>query len=93
MAFFKLNLTTQYKENHYRIFRNPTPDGVDLPSGIPKWPAYNANTEYYMAIDRDWQIKVDYTQTYTVTVDELNPTAGNNLQEPVRMRPAYQRNH
>ena len=65
---------------------------MDLPSGIPKWPTYNANTEYYMAIDRDWQVKVDYTQTYTVTVDELNPTSVNNLQEAVRMRPAYQRN-
>ena len=26
-----------------------------------------------MAIDRNWQVKVDYTQTYTVTADELNP--------------------
>ena len=25
-----------------------------------------------MAIDETWQVKVDYTQTYTVTVDELN---------------------
>ena len=26
-----------------------------------------------MAIDRNWQVKVDYTQTYAVTADELNP--------------------
>ena len=25
-----------------------------------------------MSIDETWQVKVDYTQTYTVTVDELN---------------------
>ena len=53
------------------INSHPTPDDVDLLPDIPKWPAYNANTEYYMAIDRNWQVKVDYTQTYTVTVDEL----------------------
>ena len=53
--------------------RNPTPDGVPLMPGIPKWPAYNANTEYYMDIDRNWDVKVDYTQTYTVAVDEFNP--------------------
>ena len=53
--------------------RNPTPDGVPLMPGVPKWPAYDAASEYYMAIDRNWQVKVDYTQTYTVTVDEWNP--------------------
>jgi len=53
--------------------RNPTPDGVTLMPGIPKWPVYDAASEYYMAIDRNWQVKVDYTQTYTVTVDEWNP--------------------
>ena len=47
---------------------------IPLMPGIPRWPAYNANAEYYMAIDRNWEVKVDYTQTYTVTVDELNPT-------------------
>jgi hypothetical protein len=26
-----------------------------------------------MAIDRNWEVRVDYTQTYTVTVDELKP--------------------
>ena len=52
---------------------NPTPDGVQLEPGVPKWPTYNANTEYYMAIDRNWEVRVDYTQTYTVTVDELKP--------------------
>ena len=67
------------KRNSKLFYRNPTPDGVDLPSAVPKWPAYNANTEYYMAIDRDWEVKIDYTQTYTVTVDELNPPADSRV--------------
>ena len=27
--------------------------------------------EYYVDIDCDWTVKVDYTKTYTVTVDDL----------------------
>jgi len=59
--------------SNFVIYGNPTPDGVQLEPGVPKWPTYNANTEYYMAIDRNWEVRVDYTQTYTVTVDELKP--------------------
>ena len=28
-----------------------------------------------MAIDEEWEVKLDYTTTYTVTVDELKATA------------------
>lgn len=39
-----------------------------------------------MDIDHDWQVKVDYTQTYTVTVDELNPIANeSNMRQTDKM--------
>lgn len=39
---------------------------------IPQFPAYSRTNENYMAIDDAWAVNIDYTQTYTVTVDELN---------------------
>lgn len=53
------------------IRRNPTPEGVELLPGIPQFPPYSRTDEYYMAIDTVWGVDVDYTLTYTVTVDEL----------------------
>ena len=50
--------------------RNPTPE--DEPTlGIPKMLPYSRENEYYVDIDCDWTVKVDYTKTYTVTVDDL----------------------
>jgi hypothetical protein len=54
---------------------DPTPDGVILLDGIPKFLPYNSVDEFYMAIDDVWRTESDYTLTYTVTVDELNPSA------------------
>jgi hypothetical protein len=56
------------------LFSDPTPDGVALLDGIPKFAPYNAADEFYMAIDEVWTTKSDYTLTYTVTADELNPS-------------------
>ncbi|XP_046449413.1 juvenile hormone esterase-like [Daphnia pulex] len=55
-------------------YGDPTPDGVALLDGIPKFAPYNAADEFYMAMDEVWSTKSDYTLTYTVTADELNPS-------------------
>ena len=65
-CFFKLKLP-------FLCYSDPTPDGVTLLDGIPKFLPYNAVDEFYMAIDDVWRTESDYTLTYTVTVDELNP--------------------
>jgi len=49
-------------------YGDPTPDGVSI-EGVPKFPQYNLNDEFYMAIDDEWTIKQDYTKQYTVTID------------------------
>lgn len=49
----------------------PTPDGVELMDGIPKFLPYTDSTLHYMNIDRDWSLMQDYPKTFTVTVDEL----------------------
>jgi hypothetical protein len=59
----------------FNFFSNPTPDGVPLLDGIPKFFPYNTVDEYYTAIDDIWRTESDYTLTYTVTVDELNNSA------------------
>lgn len=52
--------------------RDPTPEGVEMLAGIPDFPTYSRSVEDYMAIeDGDWVVRTDFTQTYTVTVDEL----------------------
>ncbi len=54
---------------------DPTPDGVALLDGIPKFLTYNAAGEFYTAIGADvWTTESDYTLTYTVTADALNPS-------------------
>jgi len=51
---------------------------------------YNAVDEFYMAIDEVWTTESDYTLTYTVTVDELNPPA-QTLRSPRRRSGRFQR--
>lgn len=58
---------------YFKCFSDPTPNGVTLLDGIPKFLPYNAVEEFYTAIDDVWRTEADYTLTYTVTVDELNP--------------------
>ncbi|KAK4035777.1 hypothetical protein OUZ56_027860 [Daphnia magna] len=67
---------------NFVTYSDPTPDGVALLDGIPKFLPYNPVDESYMAIDDFWRTEADYTLTYTVTVDELNP--------PVQTRKSYE---
>lgn len=53
-------------------FSNPTPDDVQILEGIPKFLPYSRSNEAYMDIDCEWTVKIDYTKSYTVTVDDLN---------------------
>lgn len=50
--------------------RDPTPDGVDLLPGIPKFPRYERHRDEYLTIDKDWRIQTDYSSTWTISVDE-----------------------
>ena len=56
------------------LLSDPTPDGVALLDGIPKFLPYNAvEGEFYTAIGADvWTTESDYTLTYTVTADALS---------------------
>lgn len=41
-------------------------------SGVPYFPTYSRSLENYMAIeDGEWEVRIDFTSTYTVTADEL----------------------
>ena len=57
------------------FLRDPTPDGIPLLEGIPKFLPYNSVDEAYLEIDEPWLLKSDYTLTYTATEDEMNPPA------------------
>ena len=48
---------------------------MDLIQGIPKFKPYTQQEENYMAINEDWEMRIDFTKTYTVTVDELNESS------------------
>ena len=53
------------------IGSDPTPDGVALLDGIPKFLPYSAADKNYMKIHETWSVKKDFAKTYTITVDEL----------------------
>ena len=46
--------------------RNPTPPEVTMREGIPHWPAYTNEKKEFMAIDKYWNVRNDYTLVYTV---------------------------
>ena len=46
--------------------RNPTPPEVIMREGIPHWPAYTNEKKEFMAIDKYWNVRNDYTLVYTV---------------------------
>ena len=73
------------------MFSDPTPDGVTLLDGIPKFLPYNSVDEFYTAIDDVWRTESDYTLTYTVTVDELNPPVGGRDKASQRRSGRFQR--
>jgi len=54
-------------------YGKPTPEGVEMMDGIPDWPPYDDEKKQFMAIDRHWTVRNDYTQYYTVTVDKQKP--------------------
>jgi len=54
----------------FATYGKPTPIEVPV-DGVPNWEPYNPNDEFYMDIDTSWQIKQDFTETYTVYVDEM----------------------
>jgi carboxylesterase type B len=56
---------------NFVISGTPNPVG----SNAPRWPEYTRADDLYMDIDKDWVVRKDYTQTYTVTVDEMRPPA------------------
>ena len=50
------------------LFREPTPDGVTMREGIPKWPAYTHEKKEFMAINKYWSVKNDYSLVLTSLV-------------------------
>lgn len=68
------------------LFSNPTPDNITLLEGIPKFLLYSNSDENYMKIGTTWEVKKDFTTTYTITADELKPAAG---KYPFQMRSRF----
>jgi hypothetical protein len=64
MGTFKFYLNYKMDGTHYtmRPNREPTPDGVTMRNGIPKWPAYTDEKKEFMAINKYWAVKNDYTK-------------------------------
>ncbi|KAI9562247.1 hypothetical protein GHT06_013212 [Daphnia sinensis] len=54
-------------------YGNPTPDGVPMREGIPHWPPYTHEKKEFMAINKYWSVRNDYSLYYTVTVDKAGP--------------------
>jgi len=54
-------------------YGNPTPDGVTLEDGVPKFPAITEKEDAYMTIDGQWSVQYNYSLTYTATVDQSKP--------------------
>jgi len=59
-------------------YGNPTPDGVPMMEGIPKFQPYNEKDESYMSINHDWTVQHDYTKQYTVTADSQSDAQKKN---------------
>ncbi|KZS04109.1 Carboxylic ester hydrolase [Daphnia magna] len=56
---------------NFAYYGNPTPDDVELLPGLPKFLPYSRDRESYMDIDCEWESKIDYTKTYTISVDDI----------------------
>jgi hypothetical protein len=54
-------------------FSIPTPDGVTLEDGVPKFPAVTEKEDAYMTIDGQWTVQYNYSLTFTATVDQSKP--------------------
>lgn len=50
---------------------NPEKSRVD---GVPEWPSYNSNNEFYMRFDKNFMGKRDFTKEYTIALDESTST-------------------
>ncbi|KZS07851.1 Carboxylic ester hydrolase [Daphnia magna] len=59
----------------FATYGEPTPEGVQMREGIPKWPPYTHEKKEFMAINKYWSVKNDYSLYYTVTVDKAGPRA------------------
>ncbi|KAK4002912.1 hypothetical protein OUZ56_004706 [Daphnia magna] len=57
----------------FATYGEPTPDELTMREGIPKWPPYTHERKEFMAINKYWSVKNDYTLYYTVTVDKAGP--------------------
>ncbi|EFX79248.1 hypothetical protein DAPPUDRAFT_225204 [Daphnia pulex] len=57
----------------FATYGEPTPEGVTMREGIPKWPAYTNEKKEFMAINKYWAVKHDYSLYYTITVDKAGP--------------------
>ncbi|KAI9562248.1 hypothetical protein GHT06_013213 [Daphnia sinensis] len=57
----------------FATYGEPTPAGVQMREGIPHWPPYTHEKKEFMAINKYWSVKNDYTLYYTVTVDKAAP--------------------
>jgi hypothetical protein len=90
-CFALIRHTFVYTSILFLCFSDPTPDGVTLLDGIPKFLPYNSVDEFYTAIDDVWRTESDYTLTYTVTVDELNPPVGRRDKTSQRRSGRFQR--
>ena len=51
--------------------RNPTPPGVTIREGIPNWPAYTEEKKEFMAIDRYWNVRNDYSLVFDFILQNL----------------------
>ena len=60
---------------------NPTPDGVSMMEGIPRFPAITEEEDAYMDIDGMWTVQRNFSSTYTITVDEMRDEFYGSLPE------------
>jgi len=60
-------------------YGNPTPDGVKMMEGIPKFLPITEEDDNYMEIDEEWTIKYNFSLTYTATLDEMKEHNGDSI--------------